>query len=219
MNVFDILGPIMIGPSSSHTAGAARIGLITRSLLGAPAAKAEIVLHGSFAKTYKGHGTDRAIVAGILGMKTDDVCLRFSLETAKEQGLSVTILTRELEGAHPNTAEITLTDTAGKTVSLRGCSIGGGNILITRINGMEVCLTGQYTSLIVLHRDAPGTIASVTEIMAQRGVNICNFRLARQTKGGQAIMTIELDGEFGPELNDEIQKLPNVFSSTMLAPI
>lgn len=219
MNVFDILGPIMIGPSSSHTAGAARIGLITRSLLGAPAAKAEIVLHGSFAKTYKGHGTDRAIVAGILGMKTDDVCLRFSLETAKEQGLSVTILTRELEGAHPNTAEITLTDTAGKTVSLRGCSIGGGNILITRINGMEVCLTGQYTSLIVLHRDAPGTIASVTEIMAQRGVNICNFRLARQTKGGQAIMTIELDGEFGPELNEEIQKLPNVFSSTMLAPI
>ncbi len=219
MNVFDILGPVMIGPSSSHTAGAARIGLITRSLLGAPAAKAEIVLHGSFAKTYKGHGTDRAIVAGILGMKTDDVCLRFSLETAKEQGLPVTILTRELEGAHPNTAEITLTDTAGKTVSLRGCSIGGGNILITRINGMEVCLTGQYTSLIVLHRDAPGTIASVTEIMAQRGVNICNFRLARQTKGGQAIMTIELDGEFGPELNEEIQKLPNVFSSTMLAPI
>lgn len=219
MNVFDILGPVMIGPSSSHTAGAARIGLITRSLLGAPAAKAEIVLHGSFAKTYKGHGTDRAIVAGILGMKTDDVCLRFSLETAQEQGLSVTILTRELEGAHPNTAEITLTDTAGKTVSLRGCSIGGGNILITRINGMEVCLTGQYISLIVLHRDAPGTIASVTEIMAQRGVNICNFRLARQTKGGQAIMTIELDGEFGPELNEEIQKLPNVFSSTMLAPI
>lgn len=219
MNVFDILGPVMIGPSSSHTAGAARIGLITRSLLGAPAVKAEIVLHGSFAKTYKGHGTDRAIVAGILGMKTDDVCLRFSLETAKEQGLSVTILTRELEGAHPNTAEITLTDTAGKTVSLRGCSIGGGNILITRINGMEVCLTGQYTSLIVLHRDAPGTIASVTEIVAQRGVNICNFRLARQTKGGQAIMTIELDGEFGPELNEEIQKLPNVFSSTMLAPI
>lgn len=219
MNVFDILGPVMIGPSSSHTAGAARIGLITRSLLGAPAVKAEIVLHGSFAKTYKGHGTDRAIVAGILGMKTDDDCLRFSLETAKEQGLSVTIITRELEGAHPNTAEITLTDKKGKTVCLRGCSVGGGNILITRINGMEVSLTGQYTSLIVLHRDAPGTIASVTDIMARRGVNICNFRLARQTKGGQAIMTIELDGEFGPELNEEIQKLPNVFSSTMLAPI
>lgn len=219
MNVFDILGPVMIGPSSSHTAGAARIGLITRSLLGSPAVKAQIVLHGSFAKTYKGHGTDRAIVAGILGMKTDDVCLRLSLETAREQGLSVTITTRELEGAHPNTAEITLTDKTGKTVSLRGCSIGGGNILITRINGMEVSLTGQYTSLIVLHRDAPGTIASVTDIMAQHGVNICNFRLARQTKGGQAIMTIELDGEFGPELNEEIQKLPNVFSSTMLAPI
>lgn len=219
MNVFDILGPVMIGPSSSHTAGAARIGLITRALLGNPAVSAKIVLHGSFAKTYKGHGTDRALVAGILGMKTDDDRLRFSMEVAREEGLSVEITTRELDGAHPNTAEIVLTDRQGKTVSLRGVSTGGGNILITRINGMEVSLTGQYTSLIILHKDAPGTIASVTEIMAQHGVNICNFRLARQTKGGQAIMTIEIDGEFGSELNDEIQTLPNVFSSTMLTPI
>lgn len=219
MNVFDILGPVMIGPSSSHTAGAARIGLITRALLGHPAVKAHIFLHGSFAKTYKGHGTDKALVAGILGMKTDDERIRFSLDIAKEEGLEIEIETGELEDAHPNTAEITLTAADGQIVTLRGSSIGGGNIVVTRVNGMEVSLTGQHTTLIVLHRDAPGTIAAVTEILAGEGVNICNFRLSRKTKGGQAVMTIEIDGNFGPELNNAIGKLPNIFSSTMIQPI
>lgn len=219
MNVFDILGPVMIGPSSSHTAGAARIGLITRALLGKPAVKAHILLHGSFAKTYKGHGTDKALAAGILGMKTDDERIRFSFDVAKKEGLDIVIETGDIDGAHPNTAEITLTAADGDTVSLRGSSIGGGNILVTMVNGMEVSLTGQHTTLIVLHRDAPGTIAAVTELMAAQGVNICNFRLARKTKGGQAVMTIEIDGNFGTELNDDIQKLPNIYSSTMLQPI
>ena len=184
MNVFDILGPVMIGPSSSHTAGAARIGLVTRALLGKTPVKAHIFLHGSFAKTYKGHGTDKALVAGILGMKTDDERIRFSLDTAKEEGLEIQIETGELEDAHPNTAEITLTAEDGEKVSLRGSSIGGGNILITRVNGMEVSLTGQNPALIVLHKDAPGTIAAVTEIMAEYGANICSFHLAREAKGG-----------------------------------
>lgn len=219
MNVFDILGPVMIGPSSSHTAGAARIGLITRALLGEAPVKAHILLHGSFAKTYKGHGTDKAIIAGLLGMNTDDERIRFSLEVAENEGLAVEIVTGELEGAHPNTAEITLTSKGGHHVSLRGSSIGGGNILITKVNGMEVFLTGQHTSLIVLHRDAPGTIAAVTELMAEYGVNICNFRLSRKTKGGQAVMTIEIDGMFGQELNEQINQLPNIYSSTMLQPI
>ncbi len=219
MNVFDILGPVMIGPSSSHTAGAARIGLITRALLGKPPVKAQILLHGSFAKTYKGHGTDKAMIAGILGMKTDDERIRFSPEVAAQEGLAVEIITGELEGAHPNTAEITLADCDGGQVSLRGSSIGGGNIQITRINGMEVSLTGRHTTLIVLHRDAPGTIAAVTEIMAEHNVNICNFCLSRKTKGGQAVMTIEMDGSFGPELNEKTRKLPNIYSSTMLQPI
>lgn len=219
MNVFDILGPVMIGPSSSHTAGAARIGLITRALLGQPAVKAQILLHGSFAKTYKGHGTDKAIVAGILGMNTDDERIRFSFDVAREEGLEIEIQTVEFEDSHPNTAEIILISADGHKVSLRGSSIGGGNILVTRVNEMEVSLTGQHTTLIVLHRDAPGTIAAVTELMAGQGVNICNFRLARKTKGGQAVMTIEIDGNFGFELNDAINGLPNVYSSTMLQPI
>ena len=210
MNVFDILGPVMIGPSSSHTAGAARIGLMTRALLGKTPVKAHIFLHGSFAKTYKG------LVAGILGMQTDDERIRFSLDVAKKVGLEIQIETGELEDTHPNTAEITLTAADGEKVSLRGSSIGGGNILITRVNGMEVALTGQNPALIVLHKDAPGTIAAVTELMAEYGVNICNFHLARETKGGVAVMTIESDSHFVPELNEKINRLENIYSSTML---
>lgn len=219
MNVFDILGPVMIGPSSSHTAGAARMGLITRALLGKPPVKARILLHGSFAKTYKGHGTDKAIIAGILGMNADDERIRFSDAVAAQEGLEVEISTISLEGAHPNTAEILLTAKDESAVSLRGSSIGGGNIMITMINGMEVSLNGQQTTFLVLHRDAPGTIASVTELLAKHGVNICNFRLSRKSRGGQAVMTIEIDGVFAPELNEEIRQLPNIYSSTMLQPI
>ena len=219
MNVFDILGPVMIGPSSSHTAGAARIGRITLALLGAPAVKAHILLHGSFAKTYKGHGTDKALIAGIMGMATDDPRIRQAPELAKEQGLAVEIETGDIDGAHPNTARITLEDAGGRSVCLLGSSVGGGNILVTEINGMEVAVTGQQTTLIVLHRDAPGTIASVTEVLAEAGANICNFRLSRQKRGGEAVMTIEVDGTFGPEINERIKTLDNVFSSIMLQPI
>ena len=219
MNVFDILGPVMIGPSSSHPAGAARIGRITRALLGAPAVHASILLHGSFAKTYRGHGTDKALIAGIMGMNTDDERIRFAPDLAVKEGLEVEITTGEIDGAHPNTALITLTDANNRTVSLQGSSIGGGNILVTKVNGMDVSITGQYTTLIVLHRDAPGTIASVTEEVAQTGANICNFRLSRNEKGGEAVMTIELEGTIDPDLNDRIQKLDNIYSSTMLKPI
>ena len=198
MNVFDILGPVMIGPSSSHTAGAARIGRIARTLLGTEPVKADILLHGSFAKTYKGHGTDKALIAGIMGMETDDPRIRLAPELAREQGLEVNITTGDIDGAHPNTARVILTDVDGRTVILLGSSIGGGNILVREINGMDV---------------------SITEVLADAGVNICNFRLSREQKGGQAVMTIEIDGSFGQELNDKVQVLPNIFSSTMLQPI
>lgn len=218
MNVFDILGPVMIGPSSSHTAGAVRLGRIARALLGAEPAKADISLHGSFAKTYKGHGTDKALIGGILGFEPDDERIRFAPSLAAQQGLAVSLQPVELDGAHPNTALITLTDAAGRSVSVQGASVGGGSILVSRVNGMEVQITGQYTTLIVLHQDAPGTIASVTELLADHGVNICNFRLARQEKGGVAVMTIEMDGSFDLRLNRQIETLPNVLSSTMLQP-
>lgn len=219
MNVFDILGPVMIGPSSSHTAGAARIGLVARTLLAEPPSRAHILLHGSFAKTYKGHGTDKALIAGILGMQTDDPRIRFSPEIAAQTGLKTEITTCELDDAHPNTAELVLTGPSGKQISLRGSSIGGGNILVTQLNGMEVSLSGQYAALIILHKDAPGTIASVTDLISECGANICSFHLSRKKKGGQAVMTIETDGHFEEDLNEKIKKLPNIYSSTILLPV
>ena len=216
MNVFDIVGPVMIGPSSSHTAGAVRIGRVARALLGCEPVNAQILLHGSFAKTYKGHGTDKALIAGIMGMATDDERIRFSPRLAEEAGLSVSILPTEIDGAHPNTALITLTDATGRTVSVQGASVGGGNILVTKVNGMDVHISGQYNTLIVLHQDTPGIIAAVTELLAESQVNICNFRLSRQKKGGVAVMTIEMDGGLDPALNGRIEALPHILSSTML---
>lgn len=218
MNAFDIIGPVMIGPSSSHTAGAVRIGRVARALLEQEPVRAEIALHGSFAKTYKGHGTDKALIAGILGLAPDDGRIRFSPRLAREQGLAVKLSESELEGAHPNTALVSLWGAGGRAVSVQAASVGGGSILVSRVNGMEVQFTGQYTTLIVLHRDAPGTIAAVTELLAAQGVNICNFRLARSQKGGAAVMTIETDGSFGAGLNDAIGQVPNVLSSTLLQP-
>ena len=219
MNVFDIIGPIMIGPSSSHTAGAVRIGLMSRLLLGAPAIKASIRLHGSFAQTYKGHGTDRALAAGIMGMQTDDERIRKSLQIAKETGLAITFEPTVIFDAHPNTAEITLTDVSGKTVCVRGASIGGGNIVITHIDGREVKITGQSPTIIVVHNDIPGMIAAVTALMAQYKLNVYKFNLARDKKGGTAIMTLQIDGRsLGEDLQAAIEKIPGVTKVIFVRP-
>ena len=219
MDVFDIIGPVMIGPSSSHTAGAARIGRIARALLGERPVQAQIGLHGSFAKTYKGHGTDRALAGGILGMEPDDERIRDSLDIAREQGLEISFSPVHLDGAHPTTARVALTGESGRKVTLLGASVGGGSIHITQVNGMAVDVSGEHATLIVLHKDAPGTIAAVTEELSTRGVNICNFRLARAHKGGNAVMTIEVDGTVDADLNQCVEQLPNVLSSTMLLPV
>lgn len=216
MNVFDIIGPVMIGPSSSHTAGAARIGKTASQLLGSPAKKAKIFLHGSFAKTYRGHGTDKALVGGILGMEPWDPGIRTSLETAQAQGIDVTFETIDLDNAHPNTALIILTDADGNELAVQGASVGGGNILITHVNNMEVNFTGQNNTLLIFHQDMPGTIASVTSLVAGCNGNICRFYLTRAAKGGAAIMTIELDTAPEESLMDAICKVPHVNQAILL---
>lgn len=216
MNVFDIVGPVMIGPSSSHTAGAVRIGYVAGLLLGKPAVKAEIHLHGSFAKTYKGHGTDKALIAGILGMMPDDERIRNSPLLAEEAGLAVTIIPDSIPGAHPNTARIILTSDVGGQVTVQGSSIGGGNIVINQINGLPVEFSGQSDTLIVLHRDTAGVIAEVSQYLGERGINISNFRLSRSEKGGIAIMTIEVDGKVEPFMNEHISGMPNILRSIAL---
>ena len=218
MNVFDIIGPVMIGPSSSHTAGAVRIGRIAGALLGETAVKAEIGLHGSFAKTYKGHGTDKALVAGIMGMEPSVGRIRQSLVLANRQGMEISFYEMHIDGAHPNTALIALTGRSGKNISLEGASIGGGNIRIHKVNGMEVDISGAATTFIILHNDTPGAIAAVTQFLAGQNINIGSFRLSRRQKGGLAVMTLEVDSPVSTQLNQDLERLPNIISSTVLAP-
>ncbi|MCI8441725.1 MAG: L-serine ammonia-lyase, iron-sulfur-dependent, subunit beta [Provencibacterium sp.] len=218
MNVFDIVGPVMIGPSSSHTAGAVRLGRVAGALLGEPAVRARILLHGSFAKTYKGHGTDRALVAGIMGMLPSDARIRSSLSLARQLGLEVEFQPGAIENAHPNTARITLWDAAGNSVEVQGASVGGGNILVDRFNGMDVSISGQYTTLIVLHWDRPGVIAEVASLIGENEVNIANFRLSREARGGRAVMSIETDGLVEKSLCEQIRALPGILSATLMLP-
>lgn len=219
MNVFDIIGPIMIGPSSSHTAGAVRLGRVAWKILGERAVKAKIQLSGSFAQTYRGHGTDKAIIAGIMGMHSDDERIRRSLEIAGEEGLDFSFAEEDILGAHPNTARICLEGEHGADCVIQGASIGGGNILVTEINGMSVSFTGQYNTLLVLHYDKPGTIAAVTNFMAYSGTNIGNFRLSRPKKGGEAVMTIEVDGDVSDNLIQSLRILPNIINVVLIRAI
>ena len=219
LQVFDILGPIMIGPSSSHTAGAVRIGKYARSVLGKKPVKAVIRFSGSFAKTYKGHGTDKEVIAGILGMDTDDSRIRNSMQIATEEGLDFTFIEEDIDGAHPNTAEITLTDADGRSALIQGASIGGGNIVINKINDTEVSISGKSDTLVIPHDDVPGMIAVVTNILAEKGVNVHGFSLGRDRKGGIAVMTIEIDGDIDESINEAIMECPNIHASTILKAI
>lgn len=193
MQLFDIIGPVMIGPSSSHTAGAARIGRVTRMLLGEKVMKAEILFHGSFAKTWAGHGADRAVIGGLLGFKVDDVRLRNSRALAEDADMQYVITETQLRDAHPNTVIINATGFSGKQVQVQAASVGGGRILVQYLNGMEVGFSGERTTLIIQHRDAPGAIAQVSQMLAWAKTNIATMRVFREDKGGRAVMALELD--------------------------
>lgn len=210
MNVFDIIGPVMVGPSSSHTAGAVKIGIIARAVLGEPPENVVISLHGSFALTYKGHGTDKAILAGLLGMSVDDVRIRDSLDIAQKAGLSYRFETIALRDAHPNTAVITATGKNGKKISVQGASIGGGNIVIQKLNGMNVEFTGQYDTLVISHIDTPGVVSEVTHLLSCDNINIANMKVFRSRRGGDAVMVIETDQGIGPDLFLSLQQLSRI---------
>lgn len=199
-NLFDILGPTMVGPSSSHTAGACRLGLVTRAIAGGTPDRTEIELHGSFAMTGEGHGTKRALVGGLLGYGPDDARLRDSLERAAEEGLEVSFASADLgDTAHPNTARLAVWRGEARTV-VRGCSIGGGRIRVEEIDGLAVSLTGTLPTLVVLADDVPGTIAAITGLFAERELNLATMRVDRTGRGERALMTIEVDGPIPAEL-------------------
>lgn len=185
MRLFDILGPVMIGPSSSHTAGAVRIGWMAQRLLGSPPVRAEIGLAGSFALTGRGHGTDRALIAGLLGMHPDDSRIPDSFALAAERGLDFTFSTLHLRGAHPNTARLQLTGADGRTLDIVAESVGGGRIRVCSIDGITANFTGEHNTLIVHNQDAPGHVSAVSSALTQRQVNIATMQLALPQRRGR----------------------------------
>ncbi len=222
MNIFNIIGPVMIGPSSSHTAGAVRIGRVANKILdGALPAEVKIELSGSFARTYSGHGTDRAILAGIMGYKSDSPEIKDAFSIAKQKNLKYEIIAKDIPDTHPNTARISILCQDGKKRLVQGESIGGGNIRITQIDDMKVDFSGENNTLLVLHYDKPGLVAAVTSLMFEeyKTMNIATFQLTRAFKGGPAMMTIEVDGQVPETLRQEIKKIPDVINILLIKAI
>lgn len=219
MGIFDVVGPIMIGPSSSHTAGAARIGLMARNILKDEPVKVQLTAYGSFAKTYKGHGTDKALVAGLLGFSADDVRLRDSFAIAARQGLQVELQRSTAETAHPNTVRIAMQGKQGRTMEVVGVSLGGGKIEIREINGAQVSLRGEEHTLITVHRDLPGIIAQATTILAIGHINVSNMRVFRSGKNAAAVMIVCTDSPVPADMVAMIRKIEAIESVVTLLPL
>ena len=194
-SVFDVLGPNMSGHSSSHTAGAAVIAHLAHKLLAPPLRQVDFTLYGSFAKTYHGHGTDRALLGGILGFTPDDLCIRDSFRIANERGLTFSFTPNEVEtDLHPNTVDIRMENAAGQVMTVRGESLGGGKVRIVGINGVHVDFSGEYAAVIAIHQDKPGVVAHITRVLSDHNVNIAFMRLFREGRGDTAYSIIESDG-------------------------
>ncbi len=211
ISVFDVLGPSMIGPSSSHTAGTAIIAFLAQKMLQGSLKKVEFILYGSFAKTYEGHGTDRALLGGIMGFHTDDTRIRDSFDIARQRGLEYHFTVNETEtDVHPNTVDIIMTNTSGQTMTIRGESLGGGKVRIVRINQVEVNFTGEYSAVIVVHQDKPGVAAHITKCLSDCNVNIAFMRLFREAKGNTAYTIVESDGRLPENITEALTENYNV---------
>lgn len=211
LSIFDVIGPNMIGPSSSHTAGAVSIALMARKMFPEAIQKVTFTLYGSFAKTYRGHGTDRALLGGILGFATDDERIRDAFDHAKEmQVLYEYIIDEKTLTNHPNTVDIDILGITGHKLSIRGESIGGGKMKIVRINQIDVEFTGEYSTLIVQQKDTPGVVAHITQALSEQEVNIAFMRLFREDKGANAFTVVESDEPIPPQVLDNIKTNPNV---------
>jgi L-serine dehydratase len=208
VSLLDIIGPIMVGPSSSHTAGACRLGLLARALVGGTPQKARIELHGSFARTGEGHGTDKAIAGGLMGFRPDDERLRTALEIAEHEQLDYRFeKTTISDESHPNTVRMTV-ERDGRTSVMIGSSLGAGRVLITEIDGYPVEVTGNYDTIVLVAEDVRGSVARIAGVLAEHGLNIATLRLSRKQRGGDAFMVIEIDEPPLEAVRDEIRALP-----------
>ena len=219
LDIFDILGPVMVGPSSSHTAGAARIAYLAQKMIAGPLVRVEFILYGSFARTYRGHGTDRALLGGIMGFDTDDERIRDSFSIAQEQGIDFSFTPNgEETEVHPNTVDIHMVNGSGQELTVRGESLGGGKARICRINQVEVDFTGEYSAAIVIHQDRLGVAAHVTSVLSRHGVNIAFMRLFREGKGDIAYTIVESDGRLPEAVAGELRENENVHEVMIVQP-
>ena len=208
VSLLDIIGPVMVGPSSSHTAGACRIGLLARCLVGGTPERARMELHGSFARTGEGHGTDKALVGGLMGFRPDDERLRTALEIAEKDGLDFSFeKTTISDDAHPNTVRITL-ERGDRHAVMTGSSLGAGRVLVTEIDGYPVEVTGNYHTIVLIAEDTKGSVARIATILAEHNLNIATLKLTRKERGGDAFMVIEIDDVASDAVRDEVRTLP-----------
>lgn len=218
MNLFDILGPVMVGPSSSHTAGAVRIGRMARALLGQEPAEAQLLLHGSFASTGEGHGTRQALIAGLLGLGPDDPRVPGSFGLAREQGLRFSFGTCSLRDAHPNSALITLTGADGSGLEVGASSPGGGRIRVFRVDGLDTDFSGELPTLVIHNSDKPGCVSQVTGALAAQGLNVATLQLNRDGRGNRAVMVIECDQPVSDMTAQWLRALPGILRVTRYTP-
>jgi L-serine dehydratase len=210
VSLLDIIGPVMVGPSSSHTAGACRLGLLARNLVGGTPERARIELHGSFARTGEGHGTDKAIVGGLMGFRPDDERLRDALDIAEREGLDYRFEKTTLGDeptVHPNTARLTVTRGDREAVMV-GSSLGAGRVLVSEIDGYPVEITGNYNTIVLVAEDVKGSIAAIATILAANAINVATLKVSRQQRGGDAFMVWEIDEQPGEKVRDTIRALP-----------
>jgi L-serine dehydratase len=208
VSLLDIIGPVMVGPSSSHTAGACRLGLLARGLIGGTPERARIELHGSFARTGEGHGTDKAIAGGLMGFRPDDERLRDALDIAEREGLDYVFEKTTLsDDAHPNSVRLTL-ERGDRHATMIGASLGAGRVRVSEINEYPVDVTGNYHTIVLIAEDVKGSVAAIATILAEHGINIATLRLSRRERGGDAFMAIEVDEPPGEAVRDEIRALP-----------
>ncbi|MCI8823077.1 MAG: L-serine ammonia-lyase, iron-sulfur-dependent, subunit beta [Lachnospiraceae bacterium] len=219
ISVFDVLGPNMIGPSSSHTAGACAIAYLAQKMKSGVLQEVEFTLYGSFAKTCRGHGTDRALLGGIMGFATDDVRIRDSFEIAEERGITFRFIPDEKEtDIHPNTVDIRMVNDSGAVMTVRGESLGGGKVKIVRINQVQVDFTGEYNAVIIIQKDRPGVAAHITRILSDRNVNIAFMRLFRESRGEKAYTIVESDNRLPEDITEKLLENPNVQDVMLIQP-
>ncbi|MCR5342368.1 MAG: L-serine ammonia-lyase, iron-sulfur-dependent subunit beta [Butyrivibrio sp.] len=210
MNIFDIVGPVMVGPSSSHTAGAVKIGFVSRKLMGEEIAEAEILLYGSFLATGNGHGTKYALVAGLLGMEPDDENIPNSFDIAAQKGMKLSFGVAKLKEAHPNSVLMKLVGKSGKKLEVVGESLGGSLINIAKVDGLSANFSGEHPTLIVHNQDQPGHVAEVTSMLAHKSVNVATLQLYRESRGGHAVMVLECDQEIPDEALKWLEHLEGI---------